>query len=116
MITDTGSKTVGALDVSDATPLLSCERGGRKVVMVSMFKDWDKSVRPVFCLTDREGNRIDYSGLFQPTEFNNDGKAISFITPAQPYIDKLLTDGRELRLMVIRDDHQESIKKFPLSI
>ena len=61
MITNTGSKTVGALDVSDAIPLLSCERGNRKVVIVSMFKDWDKSVRLFFCLTDREGNRIDHS-------------------------------------------------------
>ena len=44
-ITDTGSKTVGALDVKEAHPLISCERGGRKVIMVSEFKDWDKSVK-----------------------------------------------------------------------
>ena len=130
-VTDTGSKTVGALDVWDATPLMSCERGGRKVIMVSMFKDWDKSVKPFFCLTDRDGERINDACIVQPkkttivkedgvqselTTIDNDGKAIIFLTPDQEDLTELTRDGRKLSLLVQREgDGKESLQQFPFT-
>ena len=114
-ISDTLSKTIGSLDVRDATPLKSCERGGRKVVMVSEFKDWDKSVRPRFLLTDANGETVKAT-LTQPTEYHNDGKAIYFLTPAQNNIDELIGGGSQLWLLVEREgDRKESLKKFPFT-
>ena len=114
-ITDTGSKTVGALDIRDAHPLVSCERGGRKVIMVSEFKDWDKSVKPFFQLSDSEGNILleKQSCVVQPTEIDNDGKVVIFLTPAQTNVEEMVRDGRRLSLFAKRerDDHL-SIKHF----
>ena len=36
-ISDTASKAHGAMDMRDATPLVSCSRGGRKVVITLFF-------------------------------------------------------------------------------
>ena len=57
-IPDTGHKSVGALNVSKASPLFSCDRGGTEVTMVSAFKNWHKSVIPTFYLKNRDGVRI----------------------------------------------------------
>ena len=112
-ITDTGSKAVGALDVKEAHPLISCERGGRKVMMVSEFKDWDKSVKPMFMVKSGDGNDVDQSLVVQPSQVHNDGKAIFFLTPEQSNLEELTRDGKELRLLVHRDDGKFSLKDFP---
>jgi len=111
-ITDTGSKTVGALDVKEAHPLISCEKGGRKVIMVSEFKDWDKSVKPIFVVKNCDGSYADQSCVTQPTIVHNDGKAIFFLTPEQNDLEELNKEGRELRLLAQREDGTLSVKQF----
>ena len=112
-ITDTGSKTVGALDVKEAHPLISCERGGRKVIMVSEFKDWDKSVKPIFVVKNCDGSYVDQSCVAQPTRVHNDGKVIFFLTPEQNDFHELNKEGRQLRLLAQREDGTCSVKQFP---
>ena len=112
-ITDTGSKTVGALDVKEAHPLISCERGGRKVIMVSEFKDWDKSVKPIFMVKKCDGSYADQSCVAQPSNVHNDGKTIFFLSPEQNDLDIVNKEGRELRLLAQREDGTLSINQFP---
>ena len=112
-ITDTGSKTVGALDVKEAHPLISCERGGRKVIMVSEFKDWDKSVKPIFMVKNCDGSYEDQPCVTQPSNVHNDGKTIFFLSPEQNDLDIVNKEGRELRLLAQREDGTLSINQFP---
>merc|ERR1712066_714250 len=56
-ISDTASKTHGAMDLHDATPLSSCANGGRKVVMLAEF-GLAKDVMPRFQLYNDEGVRL----------------------------------------------------------
>ena len=56
-IVDKGSKDVGAMDIKYAGPLVSCEKGGRKIVVISEYKI-SKDVDAVFQIYDAEGNRL----------------------------------------------------------
>merc|ERR1711881_203728 len=67
-ISDTASKAHGAMDLHDATPLRSCARGGRKVVLLAEF-GLAKDVEPKFQLYDSQGSRLleeEESLLIQP--------------------------------------------------
>lgn len=119
-IPDTGHKSVGALNVSKASPLFSCDRGGTEVTMVSAYKNWHKSVIPTFYLKNRNGFKIAEDStenvrLVQPKkeDVSNDGKSLSFPPPAQPYMDDWKREGMQLYLRVKREDGMISPRSFP---
>ena len=53
----TNSKKHGVLDIHDASPLKSCENGGRKIQIISEF-GLSKEVKPKFLLYDEQENQI----------------------------------------------------------
>ena len=56
-ISDSASKTHGAMDLYDVTPLRSCASGGRKVVMIAEF-GLARNVVPIFQLYSAQGERL----------------------------------------------------------
>ena len=124
-ILDTAHKSVGALNVSRAAPLFSCDMGGTEVIMVSEYKNWHKSVIPTFYLKSRDGSRIaedsyENRRLVQPKkeDISNDGKSLSFLPPAQPHLEDWQGKGMQLYLRVKRPkapkvEEALSQKSFP---
>ena len=114
-VSDTASKQLGALDFLDATPLKSCNQGGRKIVMIAEF-GLAQDVVPWFQLyTKQDGQRLmDLEDQFinQPTEENIQvlKEAIIFITPKQ---DRLPCDNLAVRLAGRRrSDRFDSVNSF----
>ena len=119
-IPDTADKSVGALNVSKASPLFSCDRGGTEITMVSAYKNWQKSVIPTFYLKNRDGSKIaedsaENRRLVQPKkeEVSNDGKSLSFPSPSQPHMEDWQREGMQLYLRVKREDGMISPRSFP---
>jgi len=114
-ISDTASKTHGAMDLHDATPLRSCAEGRRKVVMIAEF-GLAKDVEPKFLLYDSEGRRLvdkEESLLVQPADFSVMKESIIFITPAQPCAEAILVNNYKIKLVARRaSDGYISRKKF----
>jgi len=116
-ISDTASKAHGAMDLHDSTPLSSCAKGGRKVVMLAEF-GLAKDVLPRFQLYNHEGKRVsgeEESLLRQPqlTDISIMKETIVFITPAQPHIDIIRSKGYTVKLLARRtSDGYISKKKF----
>ena len=120
-ISDTASKAHGAMDMRDATPLVSCSRGGRKVVMVSEFP-LARDVHPRFQLYDRNGSRLkelEEEILNQPGSNGQRAvevlkETIMFITPSQAHAERILREGWQIQLTARRgSDGLVSKKKFP---
>jgi len=116
-ISDTASKTHGAMDLHDATPLSSCANGGRKVVMLAEF-GLAKDVMPRFQLYNDEGVRLtgeEESLLSQPLLADTSimRESIVFITPPQPHVETIRTRGLTIKLVARRSsDGYVSKKKF----
>ena len=119
-ISDTASKAHGAMDMRDATPLVSCSRGGRKVVMVSEFP-LARDVHPRFQLYDRNGSRLkelEEEILNQPGSNGQRAvevlkETIMFITPSQAHAERILREGWQIQLTARRgSDGLVSKKKF----
>jgi len=127
-ISDTASKQLGALDFHDATPLKSCQTGGRKVMMVAEF-GLAGDVEPRFQLWDRNGNRQRHlednpEYITQPMSIHKEPKetvavfreSIIFITPNQNSLHKLIQSGFSITLVGRRkSDLVESRRKFTFS-
>ena len=120
-ISDTASKAHGALDLRDATPLLSCARGGRKVVLVSEFS-LAADVEPRFQLLGADGARAaaaEEALVRQPGEqaartVEVLRETIVFLTPEQPHAERLLAEGWRLELVARRrSDGRVSRARFP---
>ena len=131
-IRHTADINVGTLELKEALPRFSCEMGGSKVLMVSEFKNWHKTAMPYFSLVDRDGLRLtEYACkhnsdekcpgfLVQPEKelVSNDGKSLTFFTPAQPHIEDWKKKELGLYLQVKRPEAPEveeavSLKRFP---
>jgi len=116
-ISDTASKAHGAMGLHDATPLRSCARGGRKVVLLAEF-GLAKDVEPKFQLYDSQGSRLleeEESLLIQPemTDTSIMRESIVFITPPQPQAETIRSRGYKVRLVARRSsDGYVSKKKF----
>lgn len=117
-ISDTASKAHGAMDLHDVTPLRSCARGGRKVVMLAEF-GLAKDVEPKFQLYDSLGaTRLleeEESLLRQPqtTDISIMRESIVFISPPQPQAETIRSRGYKVRLVARRkSDGYVSKKKF----
>eukprot|EP00092_Neocalanus_flemingeri_P000871 GFUD01000928.1.p1 GENE.GFUD01000928.1~~GFUD01000928.1.p1 ORF type:complete len:806 (-),score=155.07 GFUD01000928.1:82-2499(-) len=121
-ICDTASKEHGAMDFAEATPLRSCSKGGRKVVMVAESQI-AKDVEPKFLLFDQNGKRLEEMDkiLIQPNDSRNPTdinvsvlkETIIFITPPQPNIEMIMKNGWLIKLAGVRkSDGFESSKKF----
>jgi len=121
-ICDTASKEHGAMDFAVATPLRSCSKGGRKVMMVAESQI-AKDVEPKFLLYDQNGKRIEQMDhiLIQPIDARNPTaknvavmkETIIFITPPQPNIEMIMKNGWSIKLAGVRkSDGFESSKKF----
>jgi len=127
-ISDTASKQLGALDFHDATPLKSCQTGGRKVMMVAEF-GLAGDVEPRFQLWDRNGHRQrhledDPEYITQPMAIHKEPKetvavfreSIIFITPNQNNLHKIIQGGFSITLVGRRkSDGVESRRKFVFS-
>ena len=120
-ISDTASKAHGAMDMRDATPLVSCSRGGRKVVMVSEFP-LARDVQPRFQLYDRAGTRLKEAEDEIINQPGSDGEravevlkeTIVFITPGQTHAERILREDWQIQLTARRaSDGLVSKKKFP---
>jgi len=92
-IIDTGSKEIGSMDFYDATPHKSCDKGGRKIIMVSEY-NLDKKVVPIFQVYDEfEEHHPDLDVfLIQPSKFSLKNQTIVFITPPQPRLQDIRTN------------------------
>ena len=130
-IRNTADVNVGSIEVSKALPCYSSDRGGNEVIMVSEFKNWHKSAMPYFSLVDKDGLRIAEDAfkdrcdacpgfLVQPEKEDvcNDGKSLTFYTPAQHHIEDWKKEGLKLYLQVKRQEGPKveaaiSLKKFP---
>jgi len=116
-ISDTASKTHGAMDLHDATPLSSCAKGGRKVVMLAEF-GLAKDVMPRFQLYNEGGVRMceeEESLLGQPllTDTSIMRESIVFITPPQPHVETIRSRGYTIKLVARRgSDGYVSKRKF----
>ena len=116
-ISDTASKTHGAMDLHDATPLSSCANGGRKVVMLAEF-GLAKDVWPRFQLYNQEGRRMSLEEealLRQPemTDVSIMRESIVFITPPQPNVEVIRRQRYSIKLVARRcSDGYVSKKKF----
>jgi len=121
-VSDTASKEHGALDFAIATPLRSCSKGGRKVLMVSEGQI-ARDVEPKFLLYDQNDRRLEEMDhiLIQPNDSRNPSakntivlkESIIFITPAQPNIELIMKNGWLIKLVGVRkSDGFESLKKF----
>jgi len=116
-ISDTASKTHGAMDLHDATPLSSCANGGRKVVMLAEF-GLAKDVVPRFQLYDEDGARVsgeEEALLRQPllSDTSIMRESIVFITPPQPHVETIRSRGFSIKLVARRSsDGYVSKKKF----
>ena len=120
-IIDIGSREIGALELHDVTPLKSCVRGGRKIIMISEYDLADETV-PVFQVWKDNIRRHDLEQYVrQPPELPGENtinfrkSSIIFLTPAQTQLDKL-GQGAEIRLTLIRKgDGQNANNSFPFT-
>lgn len=121
-ISDSSSREHGILDFARATPLASCEKGGRKIYMISQGQI-AQDVEPRFQLYDENGVRLEDKEnlLTQPNDRRNPDKKnvivlkemIIFITPAQNNIEMIIRNRWKIKLVGIRiSDGYESITKF----
>ena len=73
--TDEGMASLAAQPTAGA--LSSRSRGN----LEEEFKDWDKSVKPIFMVKNCDGSFADQSCVAQPSNVHNDGKTIFFLSP-----------------------------------
>jgi hypothetical protein len=109
-IVDTNSKKHGVLDIHDASPLKSCEKGGRKIQIISEF-GLSKEVKPKFLLFDEQDNQItkcEEHLLNQPKDkqiqrFKD--SCISFIAPMQERqsMQTILANKWKIKIALQRD-------------
>jgi len=113
-ICDSASKEHGALDFALASPLRSCSKGGRKVLMVAEGQI-AKDVEPKFMLYKQNGGRLEEMDhiLIQPNKVTVLKETIVFITPEQPNIEMIMKNGWTIKLAGVRkSDGFESLNKF----
>ena len=122
-ISDTASKTHGALDIYDVTPLRGCAAGGRKVVMLSEFGLAKNDIEPVLQLYSGAGVRLreEEAALIQPAKpgLLVMKEAIVFITPAQPadLAERIYENKWQLKLVARRkSDGLVSRTKFDFDL
>ena len=80
--------------MQDATPLRTCEKGGRKIIMVPEF-EFPKDVKPRFELYGRDGKGLkkDEQLLAQPQEVTTRQHSLMFITPHQTQDEDFIMKG-----------------------
>jgi len=117
-IIDTGNKEIGSMDLYDATPLKSCAKGGRKIIMVSEY-NLAKGVWPIFQVHDESGNHIPFLDKFldQPAtnQISLKNQTIIFLTPAQPKLQEIESHLKNfsIKLLAKREgDGYTSNKEF----
>ena len=106
VITNSSSSVCGPLDIHDVTPLRSCSKGGRKIIMISEFV-LAKDVKPAFQLYDKDGNRLigqEEEMLAQPCEGEISVRrgTITFMTPPQDKADLIMLNKNLVRLVLRR--------------
>jgi len=116
-IINTESNRVGAFQIHDVTPRVSCSEGGRKIVMISEFTTSD--FLPRFQLCDRTGRKIEefeeeplVHYLRQPETVNKVQNVVIFISPKQPYLLNILAKGYLVKLVAVRTSDNVESKPF----
>ena len=104
---------IGPLDLVDASPLKSCMKGGRKIIIASDQK-LPKDVAPFFQIWSGDIERTDLEQFItQPSDFQLKLDSIIFLAPAQNNFEKLDWHNLSLKLAVRRiGDNHISNKKF----
>ena len=105
-IINSSSSLCGSLDIRDVTPLKSCARGGRKIIIISEFT-LAKDVRPRFQLYSPLGIRLiktEETMLEQPMEeeISVGRNTITFLTPMQNKADEIMLNRFTVRLVLER--------------
>ena len=104
-ISDSASLRYGTLALYDAFPLVSCEYGGRKVVILTEFS-FSQQVSPFFQLhhNDERVSVEEESKLNQPNpqEVVTMRNFIVFLTPRQEFAEYFISKGYEVKLGRIR--------------
>ena len=105
-IINSSSSLCGSLDIRDVTPLKSCARGGRKIIIISEFT-LAKDVRPRFQLYSPLGIRLiktEETMLEQPIEeeISVGRNTITFLTPMQNKADEIMLNRFTVRLVLER--------------
>ena len=111
-IINTESNRVGAFEIHDVIPRISCSEGGRKIVMISEFSTSD--IKPRFQLWGPNGRIEDDSSfhLKQPENVNKVQNTIIFICPSQPYLDFFVKNGFQIKLVAVRTSDSVESKQF----
>ena len=105
-IMNSSSSLCGPLGIRDVTPLKSCARGGRKIIIISEFT-LAKDVRPRFQLYSPLGIRLiktEETMLAQPIEeeLSVGRNTITFLTPMQSKADEIMLNRFTVRLALER--------------
>ena len=106
VITNSSSSICGPLNIHDVTPLKSCSRGGRKIIIISEFV-LARDVRPTFQLHDKDGKHLidqEEEMLTQPNEekISKRRGTITFVTPSQDKADSIMLKKYLIRLVLKR--------------
>ena len=124
-ILDMGRAQYGPIEIQDANPLMSCEEGGRRIIILSAY-DLSHDVEPRYQLWNKEGLRQRHlennkEVITQPIDTENGQektisikrRSITFITPKQRYLSRLIEAGLSIRLTAQRKrDKNESRTSF----
>ena len=106
IITNSSSSICGPLNIHDVTPLKSCSRGGRKIIIIPEFVI-ARDVKPTFQLYDKDGKHLvdqEEEMLTQPNEekLSIRRSTITFITPPQDKADSIMLKKYLIRLVLKR--------------
>ena len=105
---DTGNKDIGSMDFYDASPLKSCNRGGRKIIMVSEYP-LAIDVFPKFQVHDETGqHRPEFDKyLVQPGReehtFKRHNHTLIFLSPEQKYLKHILDSSSNLFIKLLAE-------------
>ena len=118
-IKDSNSKVSGALNFHDASPLRSCQNGGRKITMSSEFP-LSKDVEPIFQLFNASNERqelLEQDLISHPNKENDvrvKNDHIILITPPQPKLATILNMLLSIKLAA-RRTHGTDVQETPLT-
>ena len=111
VIKDKANKVFGSLEMKEVRPLLSCELGGRSILVVTEHPIKKGSVLPVLQLFDSQGNRLEddeKNFITQPEVLEGDGddRMLKFWAPKQDHF-SVWKHGWELKLKLRRKDEKD---------
>ena len=111
---DSNSLRYGMLDLYDCFPLVSCERGWRKITMLTEFT-FGPNILPLLQLY-LNGERVGVSEERKLSQPNPEDvvvikSTVIFMTPKQDFVGEFLSRGYEIKLAVKRGASRPGLKR-----